>query len=144
MGNVVYLPTLWDLIHPTFEWCPKFGYESYLTFMHLYPEAAGQLFAIDAAVCRRRAEMVAQLYPELDMVPLTLIGTDVCGENGPVVSPRLLREIYFPQVRWALEPMVDAGIRTVWHSDGYIHPIVDDILVEMYLHAARHGCKQGS
>ncbi len=128
MGDIVYLPTLWDLIHPTFEWYGEFGYENYLMFMQLYPEAAGELFAGDAAIARRRAEMVVQLHRELDLVPLTLIGTDICGKNGPVISPAFLREFYFPHVRRSLEPVVEAGIRTVWHADGYIQPLVDDIL----------------
>ncbi len=128
MGDIVYLPTLWDQVHPTFEWYWEFGYENYLMFLQLYPEAANQLFAQDGAVCRRRSVLAVGLFRELGLVPLTLIGTDICGKNGPVASPRLLREAYFPHVRSALEPVVEAGIRTVWHSDGLITPIVDDIL----------------
>jgi len=71
MGDMVYLPTLWEVVHPVFEWYWKFGYESYLLFMHFYPEAAWEFFAFDAAVARRKAEVVVQVYEELDMVPLT-------------------------------------------------------------------------
>ena len=77
---------------------------------------------------RRKAEMVVELYRELDMVPLILIGTDICGSGGPVISPKSLREFYFPHVRRSLEPLHGAGIRTVWHSDGDILPIVEDLL----------------
>ena len=128
MGDVVYLPTLWEVVHPKFEWYWDFGYESYLMFMQLYPEAAGQFFESEVGVCRRKAEIVVELYRELDMVGLTLIGTDICGGGGPVISPRFLREFYFPHVRRSIEPLREAGIRTVWHSDGDIRPIVDDLL----------------
>jgi len=128
MGNMVYLPTLWGIIHPEFEWYWEFGYENYLMFMQLYPEGAYKFFAGLAGVARRKAEVVAALYEEMDMVPLTLIGTDICGSGGPMVSPKVLRQIYFPHVRYALEPVHDVGIRTVWHSDGDIRPIVQDIL----------------
>ena len=128
MDDVVYLPTLWEVVHPRFEWYWDFGYESYLMFMQLYPEAAGQFFGSEVGVCRRKAEIVAELYRELDMVGLTLIGTDICGGGGPVISPRFLREFYFPHVRRSIEPLREAGIRTVWHSDGDIRPIVDDLL----------------
>jgi uroporphyrinogen decarboxylase-like protein len=128
MGNMVYLPTLWDIIHPGFEWYWEFGYENYLMFLQLYPEAADRFFAGLAGVARRKAEVVAALYEEMDMVPLTLIGTDICGSGGPLVSPKILREVYFPHVRYALEPVHDVGIRTVWHSDGDIRPIIQDIL----------------
>lgn len=128
MGDIVYLPTLWEVVHPRFEWYPLFGYESYLMFLQLYPEEAERLFAADVEVNRRKGQMVVELYRELEMIPLTLIGTDICGKNGPVVSPALLRQVYFPHVRRALEPLVEAGVRTVWHSDGYIHPLIDDLL----------------
>jgi hypothetical protein len=128
MGEMVYLPTLWEEVHPRFEWYHDFGYENYLLFMHLYPEAANQFFASLAAVARRKAEMAVQVYQELDLVPLTLIGTDICGRHGPLISPALLHEIYFPHVRYALEPLHDAGIKTVWHSDGDLRPLIVEIL----------------
>lgn len=128
MGDIVYLPTLWEVVHPKFEWYHEFGYENYLMFMQLYPEEAGRLFASEVEVNRKKGLAVLDLYREMDMVPLTLIGTDITGGGGPVISPAFLREFYFPYVRQALEPLVEAGVRMVWHSDGYIHPIVDDIL----------------
>ena len=128
MGDTVYLPTLWGAVHPEFEQYWAFGYENYLLFMHLYPKAADKFFAGLAAVARKKAEVVVELYRELDMVPLTLIGTDICGGGGPLISPGSLREFYFPHVRRSLEPLHEAGIKTVWHSDGDFRPIVEDIL----------------
>ena len=128
LDDVVYLPTLWEVVHPRFEWYNTFGYENYLLFMHLYPEAAGRFFESMVGVARRKAEIVAHLYEELDVVPLTLIGADICGGGGPVISPAFLREFYFSHVRRSIEPLREAGIRTVWHSDGDIRPIVDFIL----------------
>jgi hypothetical protein len=128
MGDVVYLPTLWEEVHPRFEWYQDFGYENYLLFMHLYPEEANHFFESLAAVTRRKAEMAVQVYQELDLVPLTLIGTDICGRDGPLISPELLREIYFPHTRYSLEPLREVGIKTVWHSDGDFRPLIEDIL----------------
>ena len=128
LGDIVWLPTLWEVVHPKFEWYTDFGYENYLLFMQLYPEAADAFFATDAAVARLKAEAAARVYRELDMVPLTLIGADICGGGGPLISPAFLREHYFTHVRYALQPLHDAGINTVWHSDGDIRPLVDDLL----------------
>lgn len=128
MGDIVWMPTYWDIVHPSFEWYNGFGYNTYMEFMGLYPETAGKLFASQAEVQRKRAELLVEIYDELDMVPLVHIGTDICGKNGPVVSPEFLREHYFPQVKKTLEPLVEAGFRTVWHADGVIDPIVDDLL----------------
>ena len=44
------------------------------------------------------------------------------------MSPDMLRSLYFPSVRRALEPLVEVGAEIVWHSDGYIIPIVDDLI----------------
>ena len=128
MGELVYLPTLWEEVHPKFEWYNDFGYENYVLFLHLYREEAYRFFESLAAVTRRKSEMAAQVFRELDLVPMTLTGTDICGRNGPVVSPALLREVYWPHVRVSQEPMREAGIKMVWHSDGDFRPIAPDIL----------------
>jgi hypothetical protein len=128
LGDMVWIPTQWDVIHPSFEWYNVFGYENYMAFLGLYPEAADRLFASGADVQRAKAKIVAEVYRELDVVPLIHVGTDICGKNGPVVSPDFLRRHYLPHVRRALEPVVEAGFRTVWHSDGAIMPILDDLL----------------
>ena len=77
---------------------------------------------------RRIAEIVVGAWAELGLPKLAFIGTDICGKNGPVVSPAFLREHYWPHVRHAIEPLVEAGFHLVWHADGVIGPIVDDIL----------------
>ena len=45
-----------------------------------------------------------------------------------MVSPETLRAIYCPGVRHALAPLVEIGAEVIWHSDGYIIPIVDDLI----------------
>lgn len=128
MGDVVYVPTLWEMVHPRFEWYPEFGYQNYLMFLLLYPEEATRLFSGEVEVCRRRSQIVAELYRELDVPPVALIGTDITGRDGPLVSPALLEECYFSACRRSLEPLRESGIRTVWHSDGVIGPLVEPIL----------------
>ena len=46
----------------------------------------------------------------------------------PLMSPTMLRELYFPGLKWCLEPLVAAGIGIIWHCDGDIRPILQDIL----------------
>jgi len=72
--------------------------------------------------------MAAEVYHELDMIPMTLVGTDTCGRDGPLISPEFLAEYFFPACRRSMEPLHEAGIRTVWHSDGVIDPLVDMLL----------------
>jgi len=126
--DIVWMPTLWDVVHPSFELYNAFGYENYMQLLALYPEAADKFFGSTVKVKRAMSSIVVQVYKELDAVPLIHIGTDICGKNGPVASPEFLRKHYFKHVRSSLEPIVEAGFKTVWHADGYVMPIIDDIL----------------
>ena len=45
-----------------------------------------------------------------------------------MVSPQTLRAMYFPGLRHALAPLVEIGAEVIWHSDGFIIPIVDDLI----------------
>lgn len=128
LGEMQWLPTQWDVVHPTFEHYNFFGYDNYMEFIGLHPAAAGRLFGWEVEVKRAISAVVVEVYRELDVLPLVHIGSDICGKNGPVVSPAFLREHYFPHVRRCIEPLVEAGFTTVWHADGVIGPIVDDIL----------------
>jgi hypothetical protein len=44
------------------------------------------------------------------------------------VAPRILRDIYFPELKWAMEPLVENGIGIIWHCDGNVTPILNDIM----------------
>jgi len=127
-GEIVWMPTQWDIVHPSFEFYNVFGYENYLEFLVRYPEAADRFFGSTVEVKRAISSIIVEVYQELEIVPLIHIGTDICGKSGPVVSPRFLKERFFPHVRRSVEPLVDAGFKLVWHSDGVILPIVDDLL----------------
>ncbi|MDQ1318001.1 MAG: Uroporphyrinogen deCOase protein [Candidatus Poribacteria bacterium] len=128
MGDIVWLPTQWDVVHPTFELYNYFGYENYMQFLALYPDASDKLFGSEVEVKRRISSIIVEVYKELDVIPLIHVGTDICGKNGPVASPEFLRKHYFPHVCRSIEPLVEAGFKTVWHADGYVTPIIDDIL----------------
>ena len=45
-----------------------------------------------------------------------------------MVSPKTLSSIYFPNLRRAFEPLVEIESEIIWHSDGYIIPIVDELI----------------
>ena len=45
-----------------------------------------------------------------------------------MVSPRFLRQHYFPTVKMIIEPLVDAGVRLIHHCDGDVRPVVDDFI----------------
>jgi len=55
---------------------------------------------------------------------LVYSGEDICANAGPLASPEILKEIYFPHLKRAVEPLIDSGVHWLWHSDGDIIPIL--------------------
>lgn len=109
-------------------WYTAMGYESYLMAHMLYPEAMERLFALCGQEGRIMNQGIARAIREHNMPPVVYYGEDICGNDGPLASPKILHEIYFPHLKVSHEPLLDAGIHTLWHSDGDIMPIVDNIL----------------
>lgn len=111
-----------------FMYYSQFGYMNYFQAIGLYPEAIGRLFRHAAEHARLRNEVFAAACVEAGIPPWVYIGQDICDNMGPMVSLRALDELYFPNLRYVLEPLNRAGIRKIWHSDGNINPIIDRLL----------------
>lgn len=125
--GIIPVPNFWDL-GGHFPLYHQFGYNAFLSACALYPEAVGKIWHVKSLASRERAKILVQLYREYDLVPLHFCGEDLCNNQGPMVSPEMLREHYFPTVRMILEPMVEAGIRVVHHCDGDIRPLLGDFI----------------
>lgn len=72
---------------------------------------------------RRCAEAIADLGFEVVM-----FSDDVSGNMGLFISPDLFRELIIPSYRRILEPLIQAGVKVIFHSDGIITPVLDDII----------------
>jgi hypothetical protein len=105
-----------------------FGYESYMTAIALYPETIYRLFRHSAEGARLLNMARVELVKQKKLPPFFFTGQDICGGQGPMVSPKTLSSIYFPNLHHALEPLVEIGAEIIWHSDGYIIPIVDELI----------------
>ena len=126
-GDIVLIPTFWESV-PNFMLYGHYGYESYLMAIALYPESVGRLYWKSAVEARERNHLIARLIGELDLPPVVFTGHDICNNVGPLCSMDFLREYYFPQERFALEPLVDAGVRVVRHCDGNVMAMIEDCL----------------
>ncbi len=109
-------------------WYGAVGYENYLMAHGLYPEAVERLFAFLGEESRLRNIAIARAIQKHNLIPLVYSGEDICGNDGPMASPQSLRDIYFPHLKRAVAPLVDAGVHWLWHSDGNILPILPDLL----------------
>lgn len=114
---------------PGFQGYVTFGYVPWLSALTLYPDEIGKYFARNAVLGRQQAVAMTQVIQEENLLPAVYLGEDICMNSGPLCSPAALREIYFPHLKTCLEPFVAADIEIVWHSDGNILPLVDDLLL---------------
>ena len=111
-----------------FMYYSQFGYETYYMALVLYPDVMAKLYRHSAEYARCRNEAFAQAVRQSDLPPFVYIGQDICDNSGPMVSLATLDEMYFPQLEYALEPLNEAGVKKVWHSDGNINPILSRLL----------------
>jgi hypothetical protein len=79
--------------------------------------------SLNQASCLR-----AKVYAEAAISPLYFIGDDIAYKGRTMFSLPMLRELFFPYLKRMCEPLVNAGIRVIFHTDGYVMDIVDDLL----------------
>ena len=55
-------------------------------------------------------------------------GDDVAFKSGLFLPPKLMKELWVPKLERIIRPAVDAGIPVMFHSDGKIDDIVEDLI----------------
>ncbi len=126
-GDLVWCPADWHMI-PMALWYHEFGYENALMLPALYPQHWRKLMRISAVRGRQRSILRARAIYEGVLPRAILTGEDLCSQRGPMISPDLLRQEYFPLLEYAIEPLLQAGASIVWHLDGDYRPLFDDVL----------------
>lgn len=72
----------------------------------------------------RRAKAIAD--PEL--VPVMLTYTDLAFKSGPIFSLDYYRKEFFPRLKRLNDTYHEAGVKCLFHSDGNIMPLLDDLV----------------
>ena len=106
----------------------RWGYENYLTAIALYPDLLRRYYHHTALRARLKNHAIVLARRKHGIAPFVYGGQDICTSRGPIISPAMLRELYFPELKWALEPLVEGEIGIIWHCDGDIRLIIDDLL----------------
>jgi uroporphyrinogen decarboxylase len=70
----------------------------------------------------------AKVAAEEQLCPLHFIGDDIAYKNGLLFSPAFLRRTFIRMLRRCIEPLHEAGIKVIFHSDGNLWQIMDDLL----------------
>jgi hypothetical protein len=106
----------------------RWGYENYLLAIMDHPEAIRKYYHHTALRGRLENQAIALACQKYGIAPFVYGGQDICTAAGPIVSPGVLRDLYFPELKWCVEPLIESGVGIIWHCDGNINPILDDIL----------------
>lgn len=123
-GDVVWMPANWNA-GARLTWYEDFGYENFFLLLGLHPERARRLVAVGGAQGRCQGRLVARAVEEGLLPRALLFGADICTQRGPMISTGFMNRYYAPALAHGLEPLLAAGCRPVWHSDGDVRPMVD-------------------
>lgn len=60
--------------------------------------------------------------------PIYFMGDDIAYKGTTLFSPQFLRETFIECLRRTTEPLKDAGIKVIFHSDGNVMSVLDDMI----------------
>ena len=109
---------------------PQFFYriDNYLSYLALYPEACRRLSeALCAYYLARLEKWLAAVGEHIDIV---LFGDDLGGQNGPLISPQMYRDLFKPfhARMWRFVRERAPHLRIQLHSCGGIEPFIEDLI----------------
>jgi len=96
------------------------GIQHFCLMLYDNPEFVLQVIDAFNDWCCQVAEKVSELGFDFMIVP-----EDLAWKNAPLFSPEIIREFFLPRMRRFAERV---GIPWIYHSDGNIMPIMEDLL----------------
>lgn len=109
----------------------EYGYEAFFLTCALQSTrgALDDFWGAVARLARWHNECVVEAAERLNWPRIGYLGTDVTDQRGNMVSPRFMDRYWFPHLDEAVAPLVKAGFKLVWHSDGnmnaMLRPLID-------------------
>jgi len=100
------------------------GFETFIKDLYVNPKFAEDL--LDKLLKFRLEEGKRLLEFNPDIIAL---GDDVGGQNGMLLSPNIWRRFFKPRMKILIDELKKKGnVYIYYHSDGYIEPIIPDIV----------------
>jgi len=108
---------------PGFQTFPRlrydtYGYENYLTAYLVYPEVMETDFSLQADLAEKQNAIGARAVVEGALPRLLRSDHDMADSRGTLVDVQSLDRLWFPHFERAVKPLLNAGIRLIWHCDG--------------------------
>ena len=105
---------------------------------------APELVAHIMDCCGKFSAYIAQTYAEVGGVPLVFMGEDIATTTGPIFKPSWVRREGLPRWRWIVDPVQQAGMKFLFHTDGrygsFLPVIFDELGADGLNPIERNGC----
>lgn len=118
----VFAPTIRGCFCPVYE---RMGLEEFSYACADSPAEVERLIETEAAYARSMAQRWAA---HADEVKYIAICDDMAYKGGLISSPEWMRRAWKPRFAVIVEPLLKAGIRVVFHSDGDITEIIPALI----------------
>lgn len=99
------------------------GFSEFLVMMRENPERASRVLDELDSIRTRQAELLIEAG-----VDVVVDGDDVGAQTSMIVSPELWRKFLKPRYRELIRVVHRGGVKFLFHSDGWIEPIVPDLI----------------
>ncbi len=105
-----------------------YGYEGFFLAVAAYPEVMERYWRTGARLARWHNACVAEAARRLDWPRIGYLGNDMTTQTGNMISPAVMARRFFPHLDHALEPLVEAGFKLIWHSDGNMNDMIGPLI----------------
>ena len=105
-----------------------YGYVHYFTAYALYPEVIERHFSLQADLALLSNRAIARGYTEGELPPLYRLDHDMADSSGTLASMQSIERLWLPHFTRSIRPLVDAGVRLLWHCDGNLMAMVPRLL----------------
>ncbi|MCL2740672.1 MAG: hypothetical protein FWE70_00985 [Oscillospiraceae bacterium] len=122
-GDMVYMQAFWGA-GGRLSFYADYGYENFFLLFGLRPDLAARLIRHGSGYGRCMSTLMAMAVRDGLMPKAVLLGEDICDQRGCMVSVEFLEEHYGPALEYGLQPLLDAGVRPVWHCDGDVRRLL--------------------
>ncbi len=105
-----------------------YGYANYFMAYALYPEVIERGFRLNADLAVVLNRIAARAIIEGGLPRLLRLDHDMADSRGTLVDVKTLDRLWFPHFARSIQPLLDAGIRLIWHCDGNLMAMVPRLL----------------
>jgi len=105
-----------------------YGYVNYFTAYALYPELMERDFSLQADFAFKLHTVAARAIKQGNLPPVLRIGADMADSRGTLVDIKSLDRIWLPHFDRCHGPLLDAGIKLLWHCDGNLMELIPRLI----------------